>query len=378
MKIQGTPISNKNFTEVLQKACQIKFKKQKKEIKSNFQKLPFGGSICFLSIILTLIIDKPDFINTIWWILNIMGIVGLVFFTDFLFNQNQEVKKLSELKKLIDASLLTFSELKPKNVVTGQQLMLGREIKIPEYFMIVNLSCYYDDWLEINMDMTTVKEILSNICYGLFCEHNYKEYNWQTSPNSDSLNQEYIKWVFYLKVNQLIDLKSTKTEKSEALEKLIEQSLYQTTSNLPEPILEKSKEMTQAYFWIFSVENSLREFIKKVADKNGGLDKLKTTKQIQNSLKKKQEGHQKNRWLGVESDNFLYDIDFIHLSTIITENWRLFKSDFPNQEFIKSRIDELYQIRNMVAHTNINFNEEHLTRVKLYYNDILTQISKNQ
>ena len=49
------------------------------------------------------------------------------------------------------------------------------------------------------------------------------------------------------------------------------------------------------------------------------------------------------------------------------------ESDFPSQDFIKIRIQELYQIRNKIAH-NANVTQEEFDMLKMYSNQIYTQL----
>ena len=48
----------------------------------------------------------------------------------------------------------------------------------------------------------------------------------------------------------------------------------------------------------------------------------------------------------------------------------LFESDFPSQDFIKIRIQELYQIRNKIAH-NANVTQEEFDMLKMYSNALV-------
>ena len=48
----------------------------------------------------------------------------------------------------------------------------------------------------------------------------------------------------------------------------------------------------------------------------------------------------------------------------------MFESDFPSQDFIKIRIQELYQIRNKIAH-NANVTQEEFDMLKMYSNALV-------
>lgn len=68
-------------------------------------------------------------------------------------------------------------------------------------------------------------------------------------------------------------------------------------------------------------------------------------------------------------------LDFDELKKIIiqNDNWSIFEKDFPNQDFLRIRIQELYQVRNKVAH-NANVTQEEFNLLKMYSNQIITQL----
>jgi len=81
-----------------------------------------------------------------------------------------------------------------------------------------------------------------------------------------------------------------------------------------------------------------------------------------------------NRWLPSRGDSDLFYLDFEDLGGIIKNNWSIFKAYFPTQEWIASKIGELSDCRNLVAH-NSYLEETQRTLVKLYYTTILTQLN---
>lgn len=138
---------------------------------------------------------------------------------------------------------------------------------------------------------------------------------------------------------------------------------------------------TDAYIEIFSIENYLRAYIVvkyKIEYKNDNLIELfkENTKIEKKALSRKQED-ENNGWLEPRGKTLLSYLDFDELKTIIIQNnnWNIFKRDFPNQDFIRIRFDELYQIRNKIAH-NANISQQEFDMIKMYSNQIYKQLQK--
>jgi hypothetical protein len=83
--------------------------------------------------------------------------------------------------------------------------------------------------------------------------------------------------------------------------------------------------------------------------------------------------NKKNKWIRVRSDSNLYYLDFIELGYLIKNNWQVFKSNFPSQEWILVKIDELYRCRNLIAH-NSDIGAHEIDVLKINFKSILKQI----
>ncbi len=138
----------------------------------------------------------------------------------------------------------------------------------------------------------------------------------------------------------------------------------------PEDLAQKGNEMTKGYYNLYILENFLRLFIEKI-----GGDKLKINPKIQKIIEDRKSQHQKNKWLSFRPDYDLYYTDFKDLRAIINnnENWELFKKYFPDETWIKGKLDELYQIRNAIAH-NTYINRDNQDLLKSYSNAIFNQL----
>jgi hypothetical protein len=145
---------------------------------------------------------------------------------------------------------------------------------------------------------------------------------------------------------------------------------------LPSEVKEKGKDMAGVYLYLYCVENSLRLFVDKVAKEKFGDDyfnKLVLNTSIQRKVLERKQRDAKNKWLPLRGDSDIFYLDFKDLGAIVQNNWDLFSSYFPSQNWILTKIDELGECRNLVAHNSyIESPERDVVRV--YYNSILRQL----
>lgn len=150
---------------------------------------------------------------------------------------------------------------------------------------------------------------------------------------------------------------------------------------LPDDIIEKGKEMAEAYLYMYYVENSLRQYIEYKGTGVYGPDyfsKFSIPREVSTSITKRKESERKNSWLSVCRGSILYYLDFIELSKIIEQNWEIFKDDLPSLEWIRTKISEMAQCRHLIAHNSyiadhekdvIRTNYESIMRQLGYIND---------
>lgn len=159
----------------------------------------------------------------------------------------------------------------------------------------------------------------------------------------------------------------------------IEQALHEVAANftLPSDIMDKGHQMAEVYLYLYVVETYLRLFIEKVCIQTHGdeyFDRLNVPNSIANgtSVRKKQEA--KNQWMSIRGDSELFYLDFKDLGILIQNNWDLFKAYFPDQSWIASKIDELGNCRNLVAHNSfIGDHERDVIRVN--FRSIVKQLN---
>lgn len=101
---------------------------------------------------------------------------------------------------------------------------------------------------------------------------------------------------------------------------------------------------------------------------------LNTNKDINKKIKVRKRDEGKNQWLRIRGNSEIFYLDFDDIGHIIRNNWEIFKTYFPSQEWVVTKIIELSKCRNLVAHNSyIGKSERDLIRV--YFNAILRQIS---
>ncbi len=145
---------------------------------------------------------------------------------------------------------------------------------------------------------------------------------------------------------------------------------------LPEDIRTKGYQMAEAYTYLYSVENSLRLFIEKVAKEKYGeayFSQLKIPRNLQKTIAERQKNDDSNKWLSVRGTELFY-LDFKDLGAVINNNWDIFKDYFPSQDFILPKLNDMAECRNKIAH-NSYVDDIERNLMKTYYNVILRQIS---
>jgi len=137
--------------------------------------------------------------------------------------------------------------------------------------------------------------------------------------------------------------------------------------SLPEDILDKGHQMAEIYLYLYAVENYIRIFIEKVGKEkyqDEFFDKLNIPKRVKDSIAVRRRQEAKNQWISIRGDSELFYLDFKELGAIIINNWNLFKKYFPDQSWISSKIEELGDCRNLVAHNSyIGSHERDVIRV---------------
>lgn len=145
---------------------------------------------------------------------------------------------------------------------------------------------------------------------------------------------------------------------------------------LPADIMDKGKEMSEVYIYLYCVENSLRLFIEQffiTKLDTDYWDKIMVPNSVKKSIQVRKDLESKNQWIGIRGNSNLFYLDFKELSNIIIANWELFKDYFPDQHWLNVKIDELGNCRNLIAHNSYISSMERDV-IRLNYNQIIKQI----
>lgn len=214
------------------------------------------------------------------------------------------------------------------------------------------------EYLEI-LDTKENKELLDSICSGLIPP------DVGFDIKSVSFNLDLTK-DFELEDDLISDLENNVNSKA-----------YKIMGELlPEDIRTKGYQMAEAYTYLYSVENSLRLFIEKVAKEkygDGYFSQLTIPRSLQHTISERQKNDESNKWLSVRGTELFY-LDFKDLRSVINNNWDIFKEYFPSQDFILPKLSDMAECRNKIAH-NSYVDDIERNLMKTYYNVILRQIS---
>ena len=214
------------------------------------------------------------------------------------------------------------------------------------------------EYLEI-LDTKENKDLLDTICSGLI-------------PPDVGFDIKSVS--FHMDLTQDFELED---DLISDLENNVNSKAYKIMGELlPEDIRTKGYQMAEAYTYLYSVENSLRLFIEKVAKEKYGeayFSQLNIPRNLQRTIAERQKNDDSNKWLSVRGTELFY-LDFKDLGAVINNNWDIFKDYFPSQDFILPKLNDMAECRNKIAH-NSYVDDIERNLMKTYYNVILRQIS---
>lgn len=149
--------------------------------------------------------------------------------------------------------------------------------------------------------------------------------------------------------------------------------------SLPSDLESKGREMAEVYLFLYYAENVLRLFIEQVGREAHGpefFSRIQVPKSIRDGIAARKRNEEKNKWLRVRGDSDLFYLDFKDLGDIILNNWTLFSKFFPDQAWIKTKIEEMANCRHLVAHNS--YVDEHGREViRLNFKSIIRQLEQH-
>lgn len=174
----------------------------------------------------------------------------------------------------------------------------------------------------------------------------------------------------YTVPNLVLDINNSKIYTE--LEKLVEQEISRNSSHLPTDIKNKGKEMSKAYLMLYCVENTLRLFIEGKAKLMSNPLFLSNT--VKKKIQDRKNNESKNKYLAIRGDSDLFYLDFKELGDVIVNNPSILSS-FLNEMWVKVKVEELGNIRNLIAHNSF-IGELETKIIAANYESILRQIEK--
>jgi hypothetical protein len=146
---------------------------------------------------------------------------------------------------------------------------------------------------------------------------------------------------------------------------------------LPKKLINDAVQMAKIYPILYLFENSVRNLIQIVLQQKYGSNwwDSKVPNGVKQDVEKRLLKEEANRWHGKRGAHKIFYTNIGDLNSIISTNWDDFKDIFPNQAWIKSRIDEIELSRNIIAHNN-PLSDRDIKRLKLYFGDWVKQIKE--
>jgi len=162
------------------------------------------------------------------------------------------------------------------------------------------------------------------------------------------------------------------------LDKTVSSISVETLSKiLNTDLIQKGKSMSEVYLYLYCIENSMRVFIDKIlVEKYGENYSNNLSEGLKRKITERKNNEEKNKWLSLRGSSDLFYLDFKELSSIIRGKWELFEKYFPTQEWIASKIEDLSEVRNLIAHNSF-VSEQEKKLMKSYFEIIIKQIEKN-
>lgn len=148
--------------------------------------------------------------------------------------------------------------------------------------------------------------------------------------------------------------------------KLIDEPAY---SLLPSDLYEQATRMSRAYEYLFCIENLLRLYLSE----HPSYSEFVVSDRVSNSVKVRKQQEQRHKWLSARGDSDIFYMDFSDLGSLITNNWDYCKEDFPTLPWIVSKIEDLTNCRNLIAH-NSSLDQGATELIRVHFNSITRQL----
>lgn len=139
-------------------------------------------------------------------------------------------------------------------------------------------------------------------------------------------------------------------------------------------IRDRAEKMTYVYGLFFCFENAVRDLVsQRLAERKGPDWWNCVPENVRSRVEKKKKDIEENKWHQATVDSNIDHSLFGDLASIIVKEWQEFEDLFPNQHWVKQRLDELERSRNIISHGNLLPDSE-VERIEQYLADWLRQV----
>ena len=138
---------------------------------------------------------------------------------------------------------------------------------------------------------------------------------------------------------------------------------------------DNAEKMAYVYGIFYCFENIVRDLVSQRLEERKGPDWWDTSvpENVRKRVDQKKTDAEQNKWhVAVYQRNVDLTL-FGDLASIIIAQWQEFDDLFPNQHWVKQRLDELERSRNVIAHANLLPDSE-IDRIETYLEDWLRQL----
>lgn len=145
--------------------------------------------------------------------------------------------------------------------------------------------------------------------------------------------------------------------------------------NFSANIRESAMKTLPGFLAFFCLENAARELISERMTDHSGSNwwEACVSESIKSKVADRKLKEDRNRWHMQRGASEIYYTDFGDLLSIIRNNWHEFEDLFPDQNWISSRLIELENSRNIIAHSNVLDSRE-VDRIRMYLDDWIRQV----
>jgi hypothetical protein len=137
---------------------------------------------------------------------------------------------------------------------------------------------------------------------------------------------------------------------------------------------DRAQKMTYVYSLFFCFENSARDLVsQRMTERKGATWWSFVPDNVRKRVEQKKKDIEENKWHQATIGSNIDCTLFGDLAAIMVKEWQEFEDLFPNQAWVKVRLDELERSRNVIAHGNVLPDSE-IERIEQYLNDWLHQV----